>query len=125
MKDTIMDTIDNLLNVINKGFDGIVRDIKIHNLKEAEIEVSVRTLKNEWVNVLFKMSDVKEFKIAQKIKTSNIVMSMGICVMRVDGIYYIDFSPYSELIESLDDIRKSDIYFGVGSIEWQIKPYHE
>jgi hypothetical protein len=71
------------------------------------------------------MKSIIEFKIIQKLNTSNIVMSGGIKILYINSNIYIDFAPYSDEIEGLEDVRESDFYFGCKSIDWEIESYSE
>lgn len=117
-----------LLKKINQGYDGLIREIKIFNgNKSAEIIVSVTDSENngQWINIIFQMREIKEFKVNQKLNFSNIVISDGIKFKIIDNISYIDFAPYSDEIDTIEDFRFSDTYFGCNSIEWKIIPYSE
>ena len=117
-----------LLKKINQGYDGLIREIKIFNgNKNADIIVSVIDSENngQWINIIFQMREIKEFKVNQKLNFSNIVISDGIRFKIIDNISYIDFAPYSDEIDTIEDFRFSDTYFGCNSIKWKIIPYSE
>jgi hypothetical protein len=119
---------NNLLKRINQGYDGLIRAIRIFNgNKDAEIIVSVIDYENdrEWINIIFSISGIKEFKINQNLNFSNVVLTNGIKFKRIDYSSFIDFAPYSDVIDTIEDFRFSETYFGCDSIDWKIIPYSE
>lgn len=116
-----------LLRRINKGYDGLIREISLKNFNNATIEVSVMDAHNnyEWINVVFYCNGLIEFSVIQKARYSNIVLSSGIIYREISGIHYIDFSPYSEEIDSVEEFRKSDIYFAAKEVKFETKLYTE
>ena|GEM_PF-6511142 len=66
--------------------------------------------------------DLIEFSIKQRMNTSNVVLSNEINFKDTNGSYLIDFSPE---IESINDVRESDIYFSAKDIHYEILPYAE
>ncbi|WP_088394589.1 hypothetical protein [Flavobacterium davisii] len=119
---------EELLKKINQGYDGLIRVIKVFNgFQNAEITISVIDLENnrDWINVVFFIKGIKEFKINQRMNFSNVVLSDGIKFKKIDNHFYIDFAPYSDEIVTIEDFRFSDIYFGCDSIEWETKSYSE
>lgn len=119
---------NEFLKKINYGYDGLIRSIKLHSFSMIEITISVMDSENQnnWINVHFIADKITEFKINQKLNTSNIVMSGGIKYMEINDILYLDFAPYSEEITTIEDLRHSDIYFGCSSmIHWIITKYDD
>jgi len=119
---------NSLLKRINQGYDGLIREIRIFNgNKNAEITVSVMDYENErkWINIIFIIKRIEEFKLKQKLNFSNVVLSDGIKFKKIESKSYIDFAPYSDEIDSIEDFRFSEIYFGCDSIDWKIIPYNE
>lgn len=102
----------DMLDEITNGYDGIIKKINFISFDSVIIEVSViRRSDREWVNVEFELKGLVEFAVKQETKCSNTVMSNGISYQCIDGIHYIDFSPYSDDMEDISDYRMSDVYF--------------
>ena len=119
---------NSLLKKINQGYDGLVREIRIFNgNKDAELTISVMDYEKEkeWINIIFTLRGIEEFKVNQKLNFSSVVLSDGIKFKKIDSRSYIDFAPYSDEIDSIEDFRFSDTYFGCNSIDWKIIPYNK
>jgi len=118
--------ISDLLKEINNGYDGLIRKIEFQSFDNVLIVISVMKGKNsEWVNIKFLLNGLKEFTVKQKKHYSNTVLSSGIFYTNIDGIHYIDFSPYSDSMENESDVRMSDVYFASELIDYVISPYSE
>ncbi|MFJ5440169.1 hypothetical protein ACIPT2_20150 [Pectobacterium brasiliense] len=114
----------DMLDEITNGYDGIIKKINFISFDSVIVEVSViRRADREWVNVEFELKGLVEFAVKQETKFSNTVMSNGISYQCIDGIHYIDFSPYSDDMDDISDYRMSDVYFAAKEIEYSIKPY--
>ncbi|MGE7951567.1 hypothetical protein [Lysinibacillus xylanilyticus] len=117
---------NELLKRINYGFDGLIRSLKVNNFNSAEIVISVQDTEiNEWVNVKFIIEALEEFKILKNPRVSNVVLSSGIKIKEISGLYYIDFAPFSDEIDSVFDFRQSDIYFSGKLLRWYFEEYSE
>ncbi|MCA6943506.1 hypothetical protein LF927_20200 [Pectobacterium polaris] len=116
----------DMLDEITNGYDGLIKKIKFISFDSVIIEVSViRRSDRRWVNVEFELKGLVEFAVKQETKCSNIVMSNGISYQCINGIHYIDFSPYSDGMEDISDYRMSDVYFAAKEIECGINPYSD
>lgn len=111
---------------INNGYDGVIRKIICHSEEEIEIIISTMDTNNdwEWINVIFTIRNIKEFKIHKKFNYSNNILSNGIKYIEIDDFNYIDFAPYSDQIDTIEEIYNSDIFF-CGNITWEVLPYNE
>lgn len=113
--------INNFLDEIIQGNDGLIRKIELISLSSASIVISaMKKSSMEWINVTFHLTELSEFSIKQKARTSNVVLSNGIAYKEIDGMHFIDFSPYSELMDDISDFRVSDIYFSAKNITFEI-----
>jgi len=118
--------VNELLKEIVDGYDGLIRKIEFQSFNRVFVTISaMKKLNNEWVNIEFQLDGLKEFTVKQKINCSSAVLSGGIIYMSINGTHYIDFSPYSEVMENEDDFRMSDIYFSSELISYKILPYSE
>lgn len=118
--------IEQLLKMITCGYDGLVREIHFPSLNEASITISaMHQARGEWVNIRFAFSGLVEFTVRQQIHTSSIVLSNGIFYQKIKDVHYLDFSPYSEQMGSMDDLRMSDLFFAAKHIAYNIRPYSE
>lgn len=115
----------DILKRINFGYDVLIRSITIH--KDAvRIEISAKdTTVDKWVNVLFILKGLYEYKIWQPELTSNEVLSDAIQLKMVNGVVWFGLVPYSEDIDNIEDLRKSYIYFICNSFNCKILPYKE
>ena len=87
---------NELLRKIDSGYDGLIRSIQIKNFDSAIVIISVQDNEvKEWINVRFTIESLEEFKILQKPKMSNVVMSSGIKIKKISEMFYIDFAPFS------------------------------
>ena len=115
--------IEKVLEDISNGFDGLIKKVEFKNLQEVIVLVLVKSkCHSDWAHVEFTMDNLVEYKIAQPLNSSNEVMSMGISFHKIDGVNYIDFSPYSEIMMSPDDYRKSNFYFASKNIKGRFFP---
>ena len=118
--------ISNLLKEIANGYDGLIRKIEFQSFDSAFIVISAMRGENrEWVNVKFQLNGLKEFSVKQKLNYSNVVLSSGISYMNINNTHYIDFSPYSDSMETESDFRMSDVYFSSELIDYEMIPYSE
>ncbi len=119
--------LEEFLKRIHNGDDGLIRKVEINNMKEAIIIVSVMDFENSqsWINVKFTANNLKEFKIVQKQNFSNVVLSSGIKFKEIDGFCFLDFDPYSDEIDTVDDFRRSEVYVCCDEICFDILPYSE
>jgi len=118
--------IDDILKEISLGYDGLIRSVSFKAFDSVSVEISARKkLGGNWINVRFVMKGVLEFCVKQKINYSNTVLSSGICHKIIDGVNYIDFCPFTDEADGVDDFRMSDVYFASKSIEYEIIPYSE
>ncbi|MDC9821210.1 hypothetical protein R0L47_12880 [Pectobacterium polonicum] len=116
----------NMLNEITNGYDGVIKNINFISFESAIVEVSViRRTDREWVNVIFELKGLVEFAVKKRIKCSNTVMSNGISYKYIEDIHYIDFSPYSDDMDDVNDYRMSDVYFATKEIKYSINPYSD
>ena len=117
---------NNLLKDIMNGYDGLIRRIEFDSFDNVSITISAMKIpQKKWINVKFKLSGLKEFVVRQKLNSSNVVLSGGIVYKEINGVKYIDFSPYSEIMENEDDFRMSDLYFSADNISFEFLPYCE
>lgn len=115
----------DILTRINFGYDGLIREIHIFN-KRMEFEISAYdNVINNWINVRFFAEDISEYKVIQPLFISNEVISDAILIKKMDGAIWFSLSPYSEIIDNIDDLRKSNIYCICKNIHWKILPYKE
>lgn len=121
-----MTTIANQLANISDGYDGLIRKIEFSSFNAVTITISaICKASGEWTNVTFRLRELLEFAVKQSLHSSNTVLTHGIFYQNIDGIHCIDFSPYSELMENIEDIRMSDIYFTARYIDIEFRPYAE
>ncbi|WP_318371737.1 hypothetical protein [Enterobacter sp.] len=118
--------ISNLLKEIANGYDGLIRKIEFQSFDSAFVVISaMKKTSGKWINIKFNLNGLKEFSVKQKLNYSNTVLSDGIFYMVINGIHFIDFSPYSDSMENENDIRMSDVYFASESISYEELPYSE
>ncbi|MDE9554595.1 hypothetical protein KKJ06_03845 [Xenorhabdus bovienii] len=118
--------ISDFLEEIINGCDGLIRRIEFVSFDSVFVFISAMRKDNgEWVNIKFHLSGLKEFSVKQKLNYSNVVLSNGVFYMNINGIHYIDFSPYSDSMENESDFRMSDVYFASESIDYEVIPYSE
>lgn len=56
--------IENLLENIYQGYDGLIRKIEFNNFKSVNITISViKKTNNEWVNIKFELYSLTEFSV--------------------------------------------------------------
>ena len=76
----------DILKRINFGYDGLIRSITIHK-NAVHIEISAKDITvDEWVNVMFILKGISEYKIWQPELTSNEVLSDAIQLKIVNGM---------------------------------------
>ncbi|MCL2677687.1 MAG: hypothetical protein FWE85_01380 [Clostridiales bacterium] len=121
-----MDDLSKLLKKIDFGYDCIIRSMKIKDFNCAEVIISAQDQElNKWVNIKFIINSLEECKIIKNLKRTNVVLSSGIQIVEVSGIYYLDLDPYSEEYEPIEDLKYSEVYFAGKSFCWEIGPYSE
>ena len=124
------EVIEQLLERIVFGYDGLIRNVTIKNLNSVEIVVSVQDMDvGNWTNLRFILDGLKEFKISQKFNQNDIVLSPGgIKIKEILNLYFIDLQSSFKEIEDMNcisDFRESDIYFCGKSLTWNFEPYSE
>ena len=113
--------------------DGVIRRIDIvyrsGKNRNSRISIMLSVKDNEIidnrasVNLRLEMTDVKEFSFTE-CDTTYQVLSNGITIKQIGGLYYIHFDPVDEP-ESVLDFRNSKFYAASKTISWEVLPYHE
>lgn len=80
---------------------------------------------SEWVNVRMCFKDVSEFCINEEANSQIQVLSDGIRIVQFGQSLIVDFDPYTDVPEGIEDIRRSHLYFACVSIEWEVSEYDE
>jgi hypothetical protein len=92
-------------------YDGLVRYVKMdYETKEVVVVLSVQdreTRENDgWVNLVLTVKEVSKFILIEN-RSTCVVLSSGLQVGFYNGKIYLDFSPYTEEPDGVDDFMKS------------------
>ena len=113
--------------------DGVLRRVSIAyrcgENRPSEISIVISVMDKEttesrgWVNLLLEMTDVREFSFCEG-DTSYQILSNGLSIKQIEGLYYIHFHPVDEPA-SVEDFRNSKFYTVAKTISWEVLPYNE
>jgi hypothetical protein len=126
--------IDEFIERFHSFNDGVIRTILVSYRNssagaEAQLGISVRDSashdNDSWVNVRIKASDVTEFSFHETDKESYQVLSSGLHVTWIDGVFFLEFGDCIDISEEVSEIRKSKFYLAAKLIEWEVAPYQE
>lgn len=79
----------------------------------------------EWINVQIFLGEVSEYCVKEEEQSQIQVLSNGVKVSPFGETLLIDFDPYTDAPQSVEDIRRSHLYFACKSIKWKILEYDE
>lgn len=120
-----------LLDRFYSFHDALLRRIEFSFSAQASTEyarvvVSARDshLAGEWVNVEFHLNRLVEYRLARH-RSDIQVLSDGIRFAAIDEAYFLDFSPWCDEPETIEDFRRSDFFVGASEYRWFITPYTE
>jgi hypothetical protein len=83
-------------------------------------------LSSQWSNFTFSFEEVGEIMLAQRPRTTLVVLSFGLAIDWFDNQVFIAFSPYSPFtMASIDDYRKSEFYVAGAECYYEVSPYAE
>jgi hypothetical protein len=110
-------------------YDGLIRYVKVNfNFKEVSVILSTQdqeTQENEgWVNLVLEINDFSEFILIED-KSSCTVLSSGLQVGFFNGKTYLDFCPYTEEPDSIDDFKKSRFMVAGSECFWSVSPFND
>lgn len=122
---TITDFFDRFYNC----YDGLIRNVNInYPSKGALVVLSVQDQKAQkdegWVNLHLYIENFTEF-ILRESKSTCVVLSSGLQIGFFDSTLYLDFCPFSEAPEGIDDFKKSDFLIAGKKCIWSVLPYSE
>jgi hypothetical protein len=114
------------------GFhDALIRRVEFSfssqvGTERARVVVSARDSRadGDWVNVEFYLDGLSEYRIARE-RSDIKVMTSGLRCAVFDGVCFVDFSPWSEETETMDDFRRSDFFAAASVCSWSIDSYTE
>ena len=126
-------TIEYFLNRFYQCYDSIIRCITlittgVSNNSKAQVILSVRDEEahgDGWVNLNIKIENFIELIGANPDNYTNEVLSDGIKVGFYDGLIYLDFEPYTDEPEGLEDFKKSKCLLIGKEILWETTLYSE
>lgn len=112
--------------------DALVRDVRIvigpsRESRKAVIALEARDIESEadegWGQVVLKVAGLTEYRLVENELESHYVLSLGLKIKLLDGIYFFDFGPDTDEPETLDDFRRSGFYVAGRDFSWVVKPY--
>jgi hypothetical protein len=111
MKELLPSNLKMFLVRFDHCYDGLVRYVKMnYETKEVTVVLSVQdreTQKNNgWVNLTLVVKQATKFILIED-KSTCVVLSGGFQVGFYDAKIYLDFSPYTEEPDGIDDFMKS------------------
>lgn len=104
-------------------FDGLVQRFEIvfsqDRGRAGELEILVRDADESWIKLLIRVHGLTEAHFIEG-KSTIAVMTDGLDIEWVDGIFFIVFSPYTDEPESVEDLRKADGFLAGDCCDWEI-----
>ncbi len=133
-----MNILDNLtfeyfLNRFYHCYDSIIRCITLttsdaSNTSKAHVILSTRDEEGAddgWVNLNIKIENLIEYTGSNPESYTNEVLSDGIKIGFYDGLIYLDFEPYTDEPEGIEDFKRSNCLFIGKEIFWETILYSE
>lgn len=114
-------------------YDGIIRNVTIKFMsKQHKTTVTVICSVQDqeivgddsWINLTFNVINVIDLILLEGNITC-VVLSTGINIGFFDEHIYLDFCPFTEEPEGIDDFRKSRFLIVGGACFWQLSSYSE
>lgn len=126
-------TMDYFLNRFYQCYDSIIRCISLittesSNIPKAQVILSVRDEEEDgdgWVNLKIKIDGFTEFIGTSIDYYKNEVLSDGIKVGFFDDLVYLDFEPFTDEPEGIEDFKKSKCLLIGKDIFWGTTSYSE
>ncbi len=124
---------DYFLNRFYQCYDSIIRCISLittesSNIPKAQVILSVRDGEEDgdgWVNLKIKIDGFTEFIGTSIDYYKNEVLSDGIKVGFFDDLVYLDFEPFTDEPEAIEDFKKSKCLLIGKDIFWGTTSYSE
>jgi hypothetical protein len=128
-------TIEYFSNRFYQCYDSIIRCISLittetSNTSKAQVILSVRDEEGDgdgdgWVNLKIKIEGFTEFIGTDIDNYNNEVLSDGIKVGFFDDLIYLDFEPFTDEPEGVEDFKKSKCLLIGKDIFWKTTSYSE
>jgi len=108
-------------------YDGFVRDVELNYVnRKATVILSVQDQETHkdhgWVNLTLEIEDVTRFILIED-KSTCVVLSGGLQVGFYDAAIYLDFCPYTQEPDGIDDFNKSHFLIVGKRCRWVVASY--
>ena len=126
--------IDKFLERFNFFYDSIIRDVKIsfrNSSFSTNIKIIISAKDNEssqnngWVNVNIEIDKVTEFNFRESAKESYQVLSSGLHILELTGLFYFDFGFYVDAPQKSEEFKESNFYIVGQNLSWKVELYQE
>jgi hypothetical protein len=123
---------EGLLSRFDACNDAVLRKIQLHvgspgGRNRAVVELAARDSESsearKWVRLELTVFDVKEFRLHEDPQESYYVLSLGLKVGCFGGLYFLDFGPYTDEPEGIEDYRRSRFYIAGSDFKWRVLAY--
>jgi hypothetical protein len=114
-------------------YDGLIRNITVsfmssHDKTRVVVTCSVQDREaeqnNGWINLTININNVTELILIEDSITC-VVLSSGVNILFSNDSIYLDFCPFTEEPQSIDDFKKSRFLVVGTSCFWHVSPYSE
>ena len=121
--------IDALLERFSSFYDAVLVEVHLElprssGDRRATVRLLAQDSEGEWSSVTFVVQSLTEFTFAEG-RSSNLVLSDGLGIHRIDGRTFLDLAPYTESPAGIDDLRRSSQYVAGGSCAADIGAFRE
>jgi len=126
-------TVEYFLSRFYHCYDSIIRCITMITINEsstskAQVILSARDEEGDddgWINLNIKIENLNDFIGRNPDNYTNEVLSDGIKIGFYDGLIYLDFEPYTDEPEGIEDFKRSNCLFIGKEIYWETMIYSE
>lgn len=123
---------ERLLSRFDDCNDAVVREVSLRvggpsGSNTAVVKLAARDMESSearrWVQLQLTVSGLREFHLLESPRESSYVLSMGLKVGRFDGLFFLDFGPYTDEPEGVEDYRRSHFYVAGKDFRWRVLPH--
>lgn len=124
---------NDFLSRFHNFYDALVRSVYVSfNATDGTKHVTVVLSSQDqttdqddgWANITINVDDVKDIILIET-KSTCAVLSSGLNIEIFDGIIYLDFCPYTEEPNGIEDFLKSSFLVAGKRCIWTVTPYRE
>jgi hypothetical protein len=118
---------DELLARFSRLYDAVIRELRIV-YSEASVgailllDARDANAGSAWIKLQVELDNIREYAVRDPARLAINVLSDGLYAQRFDGALFLDFAPFTVEPKTIEDYRRSHLYFSCERVRWSIKP---